>query len=824
MTHRRLLETHELWHQTAENYLNPDSFRTYLNATIQALRNVTFAVQSEKSSFEDFDAWYGPWQTRMKASRVLKWARDARNRVVKQTDLDTVSTAVIRLLTWNDTELTRISVDPRTSSEVLLNQVPIMTLVARASVPTVDVEGAVLEVERQWRLPGFHNRDVLDVLAAAYGVLSDLVVDGHAHLKSLECIDRTVPHSPFRAVHHRSGTLPCMIATEEHRKERFSLSTGHRIVSDSVRKSTDRASIESAAARYGMTATNSPALQRGADPDTAAKRLLYWAKRLLRKDRYHIRVVFVRDGSGEWHPIGLDLADRGAKHLAMRMVARFVERTGADAIIDIGEVWYSKAQRDQITQQWSVDDAPRRAEALQVLVATRAGLLRVYFTPFSRGRLGGIRLGDTRVTDEDPRNRRYLHPLFKIWAVQGVRSGPDEKPVTWLWEPDPLDDCYCGGETQFGACCQRLLQQRTMEELQDQRQDALKRSDFADAERFARAELAQYVIWIRRHTVVAIQIGWDRHEDLVEIDVAALEAHVRQLERILDFNDRRIELVRRVQKIHEAVWIPEVRARLVALAAEILYEIGSRVDAAAELDQLGDLESVADPKALWVAARVFENDHEDCCRLLEKGIVNAENEHDRCAMELDLANAYQRCGKKTQAVDTIDLVIARTQGTDLVGPRAAAMDLRWRITGSATDFCSARRELEGRRDSHSRRRLLVMLVDHCDFEESEEILAEPENRDSVGAQLLGIEIRLKTDRIEEAEELARVLPTERITGRLRLQYAYTIGSVAVRCRNIDLAETAAGMLRCIHTEDGGLQSEYDALLDALESVRVAPGE
>ena len=51
--------------------------------------------------------------------------------------------------------------------------------------------------------------------------------------------------------------------------------------------------------------------------------------------------------------------------------------------------------------------------------------------------------------------------------------------------------------------------------------------------------------------------------------------------------------------------------------------------------------------------------------------------------------------------------------------------------------------------------------------------------------------------MKEAEELLRGVPADRVTERLRLPYAHTIGLVALYCRNADLAATAVGMLRSI---------------------------
>ncbi len=71
-THKRLLESHRLWHQTLDNYFDPEAFRVYLNATIQALRNLTFALQNEKSEITGFDEWYTKWQDKMKKDSVMK--------------------------------------------------------------------------------------------------------------------------------------------------------------------------------------------------------------------------------------------------------------------------------------------------------------------------------------------------------------------------------------------------------------------------------------------------------------------------------------------------------------------------------------------------------------------------------------------------------------------------------------------------------------------------------------------------------------------------------------------------------------------------------
>ena len=820
-THRRLLDAHNLWHQTADNYSRPSLFRTNLNATIQALRNITFAVQSEKHAFPDFDAWYIPWQTRMKGSAVLSWLKDARNTVVKQGDLDTVSSATVRLLTWKDDELAHIPIRPDTSSDVLLKNAAIWDLIAKTNTPSADLSSAVIEIERQWVLPGFRGSEALATLAAAYGLLSDLVVDAHACVGGLDCIGPPSPHSPFRATHNRSGTLPCMTAVPELRKERLRLSDGDRLVPSATARPNPQFSPAAAAARYGIRMADLATYWRKADPALMAQHLVYWSKRMLRRDKGHIRIAFVRDGAGEWHPIPLFASNRAEKHLVVRVLAQFVERTGADAVIDVGEAWSLPTDEFMAARVSSdLENVPGRLEALHVLVATRDGLLRTHTTPFSRGPLGGIRLEDTRVSEPDQRHVAYMHPVWKVWRAQGTRIGPGGERTRWLWEPDPLDRCYCGGRTRFASCCGPVLQQHSMDDLERLGDRAMEAGDLAGAESCARAVLAQYVMWVRTHTAPTRHVAHDLHEGLVALDVPALEACVERLGRVLQVTGRRGDLVAGLRHLSGVIGVPELSVRLTAVAARLLYEVGTRADAAAELDGLGDLDGIVDSLALRVAARVFDADDAECCRLLQRAVEHAENEAARCGSTLDLAMEYQRQGDAGRSLELVNDVIERTEGNgELIGERARALTLRWQLVGNDADFTAARRTLEAVGRAETRRALVGMLMDHGDLEEADGLLATEMNSGDVVVHLLAAEIRLRTNRIAEAEKVLCAVSTERVTERLRLPYAYSVGLVALAGGSGALATTAAAMLRCIESEEGGLGAVYKRVLEGLDSLQ-----
>ena len=88
----------------------------------------------------------------------------------------------------------------------------------------------------------------------------------------------------------------------------------------------------------------------------------------------------------------------------------------------------------------------------------------------------------TDILDQGHATAFYLHPVFKVWASHGYLTRPSGKTTKWLWDPDPLDTCYCGGPRRYGSCCASAIRQYSMAELQQCLDETLQQSDFAEAE------------------------------------------------------------------------------------------------------------------------------------------------------------------------------------------------------------------------------------------------------------------------------------------------------------------------------------------------------
>jgi hypothetical protein len=131
-------------------------------------------------------------------------------------------------------------------------------------------------------------------------------------------------------------------------------------------------------------------------------------------------------------------------------------------------------------------------------------------------------------------------------------------------------------------------------------------SNFARAEELSRAALAQYVIWVKQHTVPTMNVAPDLYRQPIDIDVLALEAQVALLRDSLEANGNSEVFVTQVRYLASIIGVPRLSMRLTALASQWLSSSGRAEEAILEIDTLGDLEDVDDALALVTAADLLD--------------------------------------------------------------------------------------------------------------------------------------------------------------------------------------------------------------------------
>lgn len=815
--HRRLAEAHLLWHQALTNYQEPDAFRANLNATIQSLRNVTFALQSEKHAVANFEEWYSTWRVRLASEPNAKWLVNARNIVVKQGDLEITSTALLKVLTWKDEVLIESEIPVGADIPAILKSVPFPDLLKAVKIPSTDLKDAALEVERRWSVAELKGREILETLAGVYGLLSDLVLDAHAQVNQLECIPINPAHSDFRSAYHLTGTLECMAMGREQRSQQVKLASGEHYEVVAERSLVSEEDVKHAPKQYEFDDDHRVASWQSSDPVIVAENILERAKQILKEDGNHARMMFIRDGEGSWQQILLNATDRTEKHILMRVAASLVERVGADVLIEVGESWMLPETASHELEVYEIQNAPSRMEVLQVVVVTREGIRRSYITRLIREASGEVKLNETEKCG-DAKSLHYLVPVFEVWKRQWTRMLADGTRVRRVWEPDLLDSCFCGGTKRFIECCRPMMERvRESDSLHEDIQKALRNGDSSTAERLARASLAQYIIWIRQHTAPTRTVAEPFHRYMVGVDVLALQAHVRLLEETFRANKNFELFIPVVERLSETVGVPELSVRLVTIAAESLAELGDISGAKTKLMGLGKLAQVDDARTLQLATKLIDLPRDEIESLLRQAVNVACCEFDRLSSRLDLTKHLLCCGETESALREVDLAIVDASSDEANRSMLAdALSLRWEITQHDDDFRKARTVLEALDSEQHWETLARLLINHGDYDAANVALAKGVELGDPIAHLLGVDVRLRLGQTDSARELLLTMSEDSIRSKLLYPYAYTMGLVALACDDQALKIEAALRLRKVLQETPTLEPAK-GVLAALES-------
>jgi len=241
----RLREIHHHWHTCLDQYDDPASFRIALNACIQSARNVTFAIQKQKSFLAQYLQVYEGWRTAAGSDSILKWVVSSRNRIVKENYLDTDSIlrttlsvgyddaavlvmesfqpqgAVVTLAKEDVTTVRRYTFPARMSKKAVVRALGL-------KLPASILDESTIVLERRWADQALPKFELLTALAYAYSAYADLVRSlhdaagiHHDHRMTSSDHNSAVNTSAPEFVHPS-----CMVTTREYRTEELNLSDG----------------------------------------------------------------------------------------------------------------------------------------------------------------------------------------------------------------------------------------------------------------------------------------------------------------------------------------------------------------------------------------------------------------------------------------------------------------------------------------------------------------------------------------------------------------------------------------------------------------------
>ena len=154
------------------------------------------------------------------------------------------------------------------------------------------------------------------------------------------------------------------------------------------------------------------------------------------------------------------------------------------------------------------------------------------------------------------------------------------------YKPKWNDPCPCGWGRNFQTCCRPRLPNSN--KITKAWRDAAEAGDWEEALLLVRADVAQYVIWHRRHTIPGLQHP-DLPVDMFGVDVEALSAHVGSLIQVLYRLDRLNQAPAILAKLRPAIADERWRRKIVYHRALSTLLMGDRAKARLEFEEAGPI-------------------------------------------------------------------------------------------------------------------------------------------------------------------------------------------------------------------------------------------
>lgn len=342
----------------AQTYFEPELFRMNINQFLQTSRTVTFIIQKHKAEIPDFDRWYSasiesPWR----ADPLMSWAKDSRNKIEKQGDLELYSSLATTLL-FSYLSEEDIAVEFGRSDLVGANVKRLIRL-AQQRLPTGVADAAAVKIERRWVATSLPDWELLHALDSIYehvfeackqlaqhlGRKLDAAILRPRRLAQARETARQVRYVKLRGLHtygvesQLTPIDPDFVPPEAFASTVLGVKSGREAVS----------SLAEAIRLYGKM-----------------------AKVSFEHFGSHVPIAFVLDSN--WRTIDMmstHFADSTDKYIFWRTVAQRLDAKKAHSVVWIAESWL----REQIGPDVAIRNLPILGEQLNVIGFDRSGAI-----------------------------------------------------------------------------------------------------------------------------------------------------------------------------------------------------------------------------------------------------------------------------------------------------------------------------------------------------------------------------------------------------------------------------------------------------------------
>ena len=395
---RKLKEVSKHWHQSLEDYNNIDDFIASINALIQAIRNITFIIQSNQASIPNFDIWYSKERELMKSDVVLRWLVEARNTIVKQKDLDFKSIAEITIKDWNEKVLSKFEV-----SALLSNDDIIELVMKNISNPVFIISASLMReplliIKRTWIVNDLQEYEILKATAYWFNYLKLLVI-------------RTLEQSWFDiskidlSIEFDNSILEEFIPIEKT-SILIDLNQWWQLIFNHIKIPNEE--MKEIALEATELYWDFPEILSWTNKNIfeIAKRFLTIAKRIIEVDWNHAPMVYYFLLNWELEEKVLLSDNKTQQYAQMELIASDIIRLWISWLIFIQESWMRDPSNFEI-----------RWETLNITAIDSTGKMMMYFTPLQRIKNGEIIFSETEFIT-DLKDMNWLLPIRKaFWLI-----------------------------------------------------------------------------------------------------------------------------------------------------------------------------------------------------------------------------------------------------------------------------------------------------------------------------------------------------------------------------------------------------------------------
>ncbi len=164
---RRLKDLAHVLTSCTQTYFDPELFRLNLNQFLTTSRTVTFIIQKNKKEITGYDLWYkqnviDQWRD----DKLMTWAKDSRNVIEKEGDLEMFSEAKATLI-FSYIEENDVAIS--TKHELLGIGIKKLVRLAQKKFPSAVSDSAVIKSERRWVANTLEDYELLHALNIIYG-------------------------------------------------------------------------------------------------------------------------------------------------------------------------------------------------------------------------------------------------------------------------------------------------------------------------------------------------------------------------------------------------------------------------------------------------------------------------------------------------------------------------------------------------------------------------------------------------------------------------------------------------------------------------------